>query len=1070
MAECVKIRVQEPYDYIPAQYIEADGYVYLDLKKGFDLRETKQVTELNGDNKLTFTFQMGFDLPWSDKNFSILKKYLHSNHIDNDRAQVPVDVVYGSTVTSENQLYVKKGKGKKITAELKLDVNHWAIKGSDLKLKDIPQGDFTFEYDNIIDVLENQHIYDPNNLGIWLPFIDYGIITRDHSLPGRTFNFALPNAYIRPWYHVTSILEKGFCLLGFTFQSDLFNSLYGKSLLCYLIDRSYGLNDPRVPLLTCKALVENSTPLAFQYLSGSIAVVPFADLDGAIGDPGANFHSGNAFYTANGEVDVKARVRLRVEKKETVIKFTYGSLTQVTTTGSGPWSVSPFYNTSTITTAEDDQVIEFEFEVKAMPVSDLDRFGIFISRSNIDSEITVLNNEDEDGVPISEDEGTFIEYTGVRKYWDIGDTVNLADLIDSEWLFLDFLKGVSHFFNLKWFTNFRTLEVLALQPYDVTLMGESIGGYYIEQSIEDIIGIIDPKSYETESPETENPRYIKLLFKDSTDEYIKELPYKEPLYSHTQDMGPKFTVDEPEERENPFFEATAEGSVAERLPALSLSITKMRDGSRMGWNFRPRMIVGHGMRRININNTGGPGTGDPGLRILSWANPSRKLIPVAGQFIRYLIGDAVNDDTAVVFAAPEDNNVFGINEELGDYSAIKTLYWDMYRRWLQEQLNNMGIQYLAELTNADFRGIDFRSYYLIEHLGRLVKVRIKQIVDYHYCSNIFTPVDFVPEIQASDLCGFITGDPTGNPTAECANYPKIICTEIGGGCYEFAIGGINTSIIDSIEWFKGPAASGPYMSLGLGLTGTVCSEINDYYIKAVVTYLAGETACPPVTAPPKKVVPCPALDWEIKCAQFSDAQTGVTITRAYITSNDPLVPSGSWTVVSFERSDELGPVFNWMPYVENTEIIGNVVSVFRATVQMPGCFPVDIDEVNCTPPQNSPTPCNGLDVDLVCTTIEGGNCREFTLEGYIPIWMEIDYIIKWRASEDDGATWTPWKIYEPGDTDACGTLVQGKVMIHFCDDVCPAVCLYATCEEADGCEPFNTGTPTNIGTCNNGDI
>ena len=1070
MAECVKIRVQEPYDYIPSEYIEEDGYVYLDLKKGFDLRETKQVTELNGDNKLTFTFQMGFDLPWTPKNFAVLKKYLHSNHIDNDRAQVPVDVVYGSTVTSENQLYVTNGKLQNISAELKLDLNHWAIKGANLKLKDIPQEDLTFEYDTIIDILENQHIYDKDNLGIWLPFIDYGIITRDHSINGRTFNFAWPNAYIRPWYHVTSILEKGFCFLGFTFQSDLFNSLYGKSLLCYLIDRSYGLNDPRVPLLTAKAFVENNAPLAFQYLNGSVAALTFADLDPDIGDPGGNLFNGNSFYSANGEVDVNARVRLRVEKKETVIKFTYGSLTQVTTTGSGSWSVSPFYETATFTTSEDDQVIEWDFELKAIPVTDLDRFGIFISRSNIESDVTVLNNEDEDGLVISGDEGTFIEYTGVRKYWDIGDTVNLADLIDSEWLFIDFLKGVSHAFNLKWFTNFRTLEVLALQPYDVTLMEEAIGGYYVETCIEDIIAKIDPKSVATESPNTESPRYVKLMFKTSTDEYVKELPFKNDLYSHTQDLGAKFTVDETDERENPFFEPTIEGSFAERLPALSLSVTKMRDGSRIGWNFGPRMIVGHGMRRININNTGGPGTGDPGLRILSWANPTRKLIPVAGQFIRYLIGDAVNDDSATVFAAPEANNVFGINEELGDYSAIKTLYWDMYRRWLQEQLNNMGIQYLVDLTNAEFRGIDFRCFYLIEHLGRLVKVRIKQILDYHYCSNILTPVDFVPEIQVTDLCGFITGDPTGNPTAECGNYPKVICTDLGGGCYEFFIGGINSSVIDSIEWFKAPSASGPYTSLGLGVTYTVCNEVADYYIKAEVSYVpAGELVCPPVTAPPKKVEPCPVLDFEIKCAQYVDAQHGIIVTRAYITSNDPAVPSGSWTVVSFERSNVLGPTFNWQPYVENDEIIGNVVSVFRATVQMPGCDPVDIEEVNCTPPQNSPTPCNALDVQLVCTNI-GGNCHAFTLEGYIPIWMEIDYIIKWRASEDGGDTWTAWKIYEDGDTDACGTLVQGKVMIHFCDGVCEPVCLYAECEEVPACEMFEPGTPTNIGACNKGNV
>lgn len=1071
MANCVQIRLQEAFDYIPSYYIESDGYVYLDLDPKFDLRETKRITTLNSDDKLTFTFQIGFDLPWTEKNFAILKKFLHSNHLDNDRERIGVDVVNGSHITSQNELFIKNGKGGKIAAELKLSLNHWALRGSSLLIKDIPQDNFTFSVSDILDVIENQRLYDKANKGIWIPNIDYGSVMMDHSFTGRTFNFAFPVISLRPWYHVTSILEKGFCAIGYTFISPLFSSTYGRSLITYLIDRNYGLNSPQLNLLSAKASLGNPTNLNFSYLNGSTAVVDFVDIDN---DAGSGFSDGAKFFTVNGEVDVKGRVRLKVEKKDTTIFFRFGNITQATTQGGNSFGMTPFYADGEETTSDDDQIIEWEFEAKGVPITDMDRLCISVNRRPNEGIVTLMNNEDEDGNPILTDLGSYIEYTGIRKYWDIDETINLADLIDPEWNFLDFLKGISHIFNLKWYTNFRTLEVLTLQPYEVELMGEDIEPFFLETCIEDLTAIIDPKSYFPQSPNFDSPRYRELSFKTSTDEYVKSMTLKSELYSYKADLGDKFTVEETDPVKNIFFEPTAEGKVLEdRVNRIGLAITKMHDGTKLGWNYGPRIILAHGLRRVRLDERGGVGESIPGIRLLSWNQPNRQLLAVAGHFIRYEITDTENDENASDFNLTTENIAFGINPELGSYEAVVTLYWSMYRRWFIESLNNMKLQYLVDLTNTKFRAIDFRCYYLIQHLGRTVKVRIDEIRDFHYCANILTPVDFIPEVATTDLCGLVSPTPSEDPEDPCGNFPVIICNDIGGGCYEFMIGGINVDVIQTIEWEQAPASGSPFGSIGTGLTAQVCGQSDPYYIRALVTYVDAGNACPAKYTPPKLVSPCPEINWQIVCSNYTDYQHNIIHTEGRIISNNPDIEEGDFTIISFEWSDFLGPTFNWQPYTSGTPILGEGVRLFRATVQYQDCDPFDIEVTDCSPPgipdpPPQPNPCTLVDLSLLCVE-EGSNCFSFVIQGTIPSYFTIDYIIKTRFSTDGGVTFSEWKLYNDGDI-VCGDIVQGKAMIHFCDDLCPSICIESECVY-EGCNnPFVAGTPTNKAFCNDGDI
>jgi hypothetical protein len=367
----------------------------------------------------------------------------------------------------------------------------------------------------------------------------------------------------------------------------------------------------------------------------------------------------------------------------------------------------------------------------------------------------------------------------------------------------------------------------------------------------------------------------------------------------------------------------------------------------------------------------------------------------------------------------------------------------------------MSIQYLVDLSQVRFRGIDFRSYYLIQHLGRTVRVRIQQILDFHYCSQIFTPITFIPEVQVSDLCGLVSGDPVDEPVV-CDNFPRVNCT-YNGGCYTFTVGGINNSVIESVVWQKKLVIANSWTNVGTNMSYIDCAETEDYEVRAIVTY---EGDCPDITTTAKLVEPCTFIAFFIECVKTTVVGDPATYTSARISHTNPNIDDSDINTISFEFSDGSIPI-TWQPYVEGDLIHPDNLGSgqFRATVQYRNC-PSEMLIGACSDPPQTPSLCSAVDVQLVC--VPDGSCFQFELQGTIPFLFDIDYTIKWRDGDTDS-----WKVYNEGET-VCGVDVQGKVLIHFCDDACPTICLYATCE---GCtEVFDIGSPSNNAYCNDGNV
>lgn len=1054
MNGCVQIRLQETFAYIPSKYVESDGYVYLDLKDDFDLRETKQVTELTDSNKLKFTFQLGFDLIDSHKNFSILKKFIHSNITDNTFEQIRVDVVTGSKVLNDNELYVRRTVNGSISGELRLGLEHWAIMSSSLKLNQIEHDNFTFNKQNIKGFVRNRYPYVDGDSGVWFPVGNYGNLIFDHS-NNATNEYIIPIAQFRPYHYVTSLLQKGFCEIGWKFESPLFESNYGRKILTYIINRNYGLEPSRVEMLNARAEVDSSYTMGFQY--GSFGRVRFPEIDN---DISGNFNSDASFYSGNGEVNIKGKILIHIpNEKEMKVRIVVGKLTEKSgpNTGGGySFGLYQVYDEYEIEVTGDNNDIEWEFEINNIPCFDIDRMGVFINKSENEF-LNVLKY-------------SFIEYEGVRKYWDLGDTENLGDLIDPEYMFLDFVKGVSHLLNLKWYTNPVTKTIKCFAPYFQNFFGEDIEGFYVETNINDITLLQDPTSMDVQTPELNQPRNINILFKQTTDQVVEEFELVNELWSRKIDLGQQYTIDEDQEIRNEFFEPTINSNeviIIRRNIESTINLPTYRSESKHTWNINPRIMLGYG--NVNQLNNGS----QPTIKYIDFNDTKSEKIPTAGQFISSEIG-TLHDQVSTPIA-PVMNLVFGVNPEVKSVDP-RTLYHIVYHRWILESYNNLKIQYLIDLTTDAFRRITFRDYYIIIHKGRTTKVRMDKVIDFHYCANIDTPIDFIPDKQVSDLCDFIGIIPDSQEFI-CLNNPVIICQEVGGGCHLFIIGGNNSSPILSVEFLKAEIDSEVYVPI-TNLTPTtaeVCGQTEPYKIKAIVTYdvIGTDPVCPEKTTPTKSIEVCPSwLGVELICFNVYNPPSPVLYTKSKLLYNNADYDESNITILEYRWSDFLGPVFNWMPYTLGMEIPPDEIGagVFEVTFQYNSCPPVTLQTECGTPtgpppqPPHFPTPCQSVELMLVCN-LEQSGCYTFQLVGSVPAFLDYTSIITYRTRDDEFSDWSDWKSYK--DVEVCGGEVQGKAMIIFCDNACEPMCIYSTCDPT--C-PFVPGTASMKSFCNDGNV
>lgn len=1035
--------------------------LYLDLFPDFSLRETKVLTELTAVDTLNFSYTLGFDIPNKDSNnFEKLKTFFNPNVLDNEYNEIEVEVKTGSHIISESKLYVKGCDKDKISVELRISVNHWARKSKDLKLCDLPYNIVEFNCDHIKDVISNQYPYiksanfnDTNNLGIYYPLVNYGRTIQDNSDGSpRSNQFIVPIEFWRPWYYISGLLQRGFCRLGWSYESPLFDSEFGRKLITYIGNKQYGLNN--LTDLSVKANVENPYLFQAQYYNDTIGTIRFPNISI---DPTSSLSPITGIYKNGGEIKYRGKIIFKSassKKSDVTIR-----IMKIDTNSSSSFFGGYTYDSIEFKSIGNDSQ-EWEFEIDSISTTTVEDLAIVMERRHSDA-------GSQNTLPaIIIESGSFLEIEGIRRYFKEGDDLDLRSFIDCNYTFLDFIKGLSRIFNLKFKTNYSTRTVHIYTPYDADFWGDSIEGFYIEEFIEDIGYDIDPKSKVVTTPDLSTPRFHKLSFKKSTDHFIKSLNLSDELWSKKIDLGEKFTINETQEYANIFFEPTLNrngifnNSFAMHTPMLT-------NDSEYGWNINPRILIARGnvIQDFDV-------IASPTIRYCTYEDDTTELIPTASQFTPIRLG-AIHNDLSSPTLVPEDNLVFEVNKEINEYDVLKSLYHLVYKRWFLEQLNNLKINYLVNISLKAIVELDFRKYYTFYHLGRPVVARISAVNDYHYCRNLMTPVDFIPQRQLSNLCDLLP-DNNGeggddNTPLECRNDPVILCS-VTGSCYTFTLGGSNNAPIDTVifEYKLVSDTSWTQLSNITPISAQICDITEDFLIRAIVSYdIIEGIICPTITLPEKLIQPCPDLDLEFECVNVWVSAGSGQFTLGVRTRL--ILPDNNYNITVIDSTVNIDSVVT-IPYLQTVDdftIWGEILTNgslfdFSITFKINNCLPITLNKL-CDIPQSIPTPdCSQISLELACEQIASG-CFIFNKIGYLPFDFE-DYV-KYRCS-DDGINWGPWKFWDE-ETPICCNYIQGRWFVHFCDDACPFTCSpIVQCN----CTNFETDQVLNLALCNNGNI
>lgn len=993
MAQCIRLMIPS-YNYtVPAWYIESDGMIILDTDTNFSLRLTKQLESLSNLNNIKIDGVLGFSLPATPKNDLLLRRYVMPNTADATFDGIDVNIQIGSRRIKQNKLFVLRYAAGQYDIEIRNTIEHWIFGAKNLKLVDLDLGaKFDFTISNIFNYSgTGPEEYLDGGSGLRWPLAFYG------GWFGKQREPILSD--MRPWFSILYLLQKGFCQLGWSFRSTVLESDYGRRLISYLLAEDFG-QDAAV-LESRKFAANTAVDTAWYYSAvGGGFNVPIAAkkviFEVETEDIGNNYDPSTGQYAGACVSDVTAKVKVRFKGESagggTDIKplilrvklmYSHPTLGQLEIGSTEKYCSSPEFN--------DTQTYEFYMELTVKDV-ELEP-GAFLYVTFGGDQTPIQNLEVRSGSKFYN--------TPKRTYLRAGDSFFLQSLFDPNISLLDLLKGTSHLFNGKFYTDWVNKEIWLYPTYNTKhYNGELSTGYFLETTNLDITKDLQCDSEIIETPTNDITRYTTIKFKGDGDYFVKEKVGKDaqPLHSYTIDRGEKFGEDTTT-LENPLFEAmvndlvddVAVNNVAIDIPHLAESYDVEKP--KVNYKIKPRVAYWHGNHQQFQNGT--------------FADV--RLFGTGSYYIPYAC--QLSNANSAAGGYPFPNVIYG------EDPANKDLYNYFYKKWMYETTENLSLELLVFLKQNDYFRYNFRESYTFKILGRTVIGRLIEVRDFDTCSLSSTPVKIIPIKQSFNSCLDVPN--SGNDLKCLTNKPVLIITKVGT-CFNFSLGGVSTSPIASttFEW--------KYITSGTWNTATsLCDPTGAFEVRMIVDY---SDDCPTLTRI-QYVDPC------------GNAPT-VTPTYNYLLDCVTFVTGGvnSSPILSIVIEYSIDNGVNWLPYVLNTcESIAANTILWRATFTYDDGCPAIMLEGSFVLPPDVPD-CSQTTADVMCTDL-----AMFIRSGIVAGRIALD-IIEYRAVGSSD----PWQIWNEIDP-VTPCPFEYRRVIFFCDDQCPTYCGPVHVCECDPC-------------------
>lgn len=675
------------------QHLLSDGEFFFDLPEDYAIRKSKSRSELDTENKVSQEVALSFTLPRSPGNDYFFADYT-----------TPIDVWVWDNGEILEFDEIRLTETKEEGYEVEIYGSNWAEKLLRLRVRDVDLGEFEYSDAEIAAAWSDETIMATPTLA------SYGGWNQEGSATLKD---------LRMWFNLTKVMRACFCEIGWQFESTVwdvapFNRLYG-----YISgEHWYSYDNKQDPL---RVAVGNNSDLNFTGLVDNLIFPntiydPF-DLYNSISNPG------EYFYPSGGqsEIDLHFRLTCTIELPATPAADPSPTWSLLLYQFEAPTDTLffPFVEQFQGVPGE-AQTINIDIDFRLEKVLAGTTFGIFVEYAD---KITPGG----DDYPWVLKAGGELRFEPDPPRYIENDTINLGDLVDPNLNALDLFKAMQHMMAGIIKPDFATKTISLFPPYQTNIDAVVMEGFFLNSALDFTAKTQGGSLIKREISEA-HERYLRLQFKESSDEYISKQNYPVQIWSKLVDTGGQ--KEEIKVLENPIFEPTIErdttieeigflpnGSSVNATPAL-MALWDNEDG-KLSKKLGYRVAYNHGLvEQLN-------GSGNPFQLVYEGAAISE---------FGYLSQWPTRRVSVDGFYRP----IYGASN--GDFY---TAFWRL--KIIKDFYKNADFEMLLWLTEQDYKDLDFRKPILVDYYGyRLFKALA---VKDHRGSFVSTPVTLVEESE-----------------------------------------------------------------------------------------------------------------------------------------------------------------------------------------------------------------------------------------------------------------------------------------------------------------------------------
>jgi len=698
------------------EYLKTDGKIILDVTPEFAFEFSKTVTELTEFEQIKDEAVLEATLPYSKVNERVGDYLRNHNRLGNSYSPLKVLVQEGSTAHRFDILDFigSDDEQQGFQVKLKRSADHWLSLAKRKYLYDTNMGLFEFVPSRMATNWADQASYSPNDVdaqGFYFPLVHYG-------------GWFLPDTVIiedfRPWFHLYFVLHQAFCEIGWKFECPFLDTDFGSRLIIYILSKEYGQNVDLLDNRKFRAAYQSPDVADF---AGKVV------FDDEVSDPGNNYDPTTGNFTGAGIFDFHAQLQVDAfddpPQYIQIIRENIDGTTEIVGEQKYSYPVGPGAGSRPMNVVAENVTVYPGQKVYTALAGDSPG-QLFV------------------GV-----KGVFFN-TPKRIYPQRGDIIQVNQLIDPELTLEDVLKGLLHLIKGKAVTDWNSKKVSVFSPYDGTVHGEPITGFF-QNTRKAFADEIVVASEQVAISRLEKQRYLVLQFADSNDKKIEKLnlPEDAPLFSKKLDRGTDF--DEGiEYSKNPFFAPTLNADI-DKFPFIVPLIADSNidveaphlwdnDQGNVSFDLKPRILYCAGLTTQRWDN----GQGQAIVRNWKFEGTGRQTVPFAYQ------------ETAVVdalFATPDKKLIYGERDGSENQNDLYSIAW---RGEITRLLFTVKSQLKVLLPTKEYMATTFRDLYSIYYRGRTFAARLLEIVGHKTCLDdptvmVFRPEPFVADAECDDV-------------------------------------------------------------------------------------------------------------------------------------------------------------------------------------------------------------------------------------------------------------------------------------------------------------------------------